>query len=759
MARFEGDGFDEVISAVSVWRDKAILEESSVFTNDHLWSLPIIKNVKTLFSDNPIAGSEQTFYEKLTLQFRTANPESIKLVSEMLWLLLLFPSNISSTTKVSGVKRVWEISGESFNIQNNMLQALEKGIGSCGIGYNNYRWAELKFLIQITIQFQSFSKEEKLTLLSNSWDFANWLDGIEGAANRQFRHIILFLLFPESFERVSSINHKLMLKKAFQNEIIDTALNKVLNESDSESVVLDKSLLLIRNELKIKDPAFQDFYLPPYKEAWFVKPKTKSVSDHLIPEAQRRQYWIEKSLVKDRPDRLSGPNSLGLALWSPQQSDSGSDIYAAMREVLPGDIILHFTDNSAFTGVSIAESKADDQFIGVEGTAWAGKPSFRIKLKDFQLLNPKIDRKLLLNDEFKIELLQELKNHKKLFYNKDLDLNQGAYLTKAPQFLIDILDKIYIQINGGILPYSTSNTSSESTVESLAYSIYTDASGIFLSEKEIENMINLLNTKKNLILQGPPGTGKSFIAKKLAYSIVGSKNDEYVESIQFHQSYSYEDFMQGFRPQTGGGFSLKNGVFYRFCEKAKKDLSKPHIFIIDEINRGNLSKIFGEVMLLLEADKRGSEWKVTLTYSNEDDPKFFIPENVYVIGMMNTADRSLAMLDYALRRRFAFIELSPAFDSERFAEELESKNISDEVITMIRKNVGLLNQKIEASIDLGRGYKIGHSFFCPKFAINQDPLIWYENIIRSEIGPLLTEYWFDKKPVEIEEEIYRLLSE
>ena len=188
-----------------------------------------------------------------------------------------------------------------------------------------------------------------------------------------------------------------------------------------------------------------------------------------------------------------------------------------------------------------------------------------------------------------------------------------------------------------------------------SYPIYepTDfLSEVYMDKEEYYKLVQLMEMKKNVILQGPPGVGKTFAAKRLAYSMMGVKDKNRVKMIQFHQSYSYEDFIMGFRP-TENGFELRNGTFYNFCKQAEEDSENDYFFIIDEINRGNLSKIFGELFMLIENDKRGSE--LELLYADEN---FSVPPNLYIIGMMNTADRSLAILDYALRRRFAFFDMT-----------------------------------------------------------------------------------------------------
>ena len=260
-------------------------------------------------------------------------------------------------------------------------------------------------------------------------------------------------------------------------------------------------------------------------------------------------------------------------------------------------------------------------------------------------------------------------------------------------------------------------------------------SEVFMPEEEYEKLSGILRIKKNIILQGAPGVGKTFAAKRLAFSMMGVKDVERVMMVQFHQSYSYEDFIMGFRPSTDG-FELKRGAFYNFCKKAEIDGDNDYFFIIDEINRGNLSKIFGELFMLIENDKRGVS--LQLLYSDE---KFSVPKNIYIIGMMNTADRSLAMLDYALRRRFAFFEIKPGFTTDGFREykmSLENEKF-DKLIACVES----LNNVISNDESLGDGFCIGHSYFCNLLPDTIDDQV-LSGIVEYELIPLLKEYWFDE---------------
>ena len=271
------------------------------------------------------------------------------------------------------------------------------------------------------------------------------------------------------------------------------------------------------------------------------------------------------------------------------------------------------------------------------------------------------------------------------------------------------------------------------------YNLENLKSDSFVRDEQLEKIISTLKLKKNVILQGPPGTGKTFVANKLAYALLGEKDDSRIEMVQFHQSVSYEDFIQGYRPTEDGSFKLKNGIFYKLCARALKNPEKPYLVIIDEINRGNLSKIFGELLMLIENDKRSSDYAINLMYSETDESRFYVPKNVYIIGTMNTADRSLAVVDYALRRRFAFFTLRPEF-KDKFMNYLETWGISNKMINKIVTSLNALNKAI--SDELGIGFEIGHSFFTPTNDLEFEEE-WYKGIIEFEIVPLLQEYYFD----------------
>lgn len=437
---------------------------------------------------------------------------------------------------------------------------------------------------------------------------------------------------------------------------------------------------------------------------WIIRPELK--------EAIKGKYDELKLMVgDDKPMRNAWWMTANPSIWSWENIEVGQAIdytsrnengnkrriYRNFEDAKKGDIVIGYqsTPDKAIVALGHISGEHDGERISIQ--------------KDENLI-----QSIEYSDLNEIEELKDME----FFKNP-----QGSLFKVRPEELEIIMEIIREANPSNVIKDNPAYTKEDFLRE------------VFIEENEYDDIINLLNYKKNIILQGPPGVGKTFVAKRIAHSIMGEKDDSRIEMVQFHQSYSYEDFVMGYRPEEEG-FKLRYGVFYQFCKRASNDLDNPYYFIIDEINRGNISKIFGELMMLMEADKRGEDYQVSLTYK---DGKFHIPKNVHIIGTMNTADRSLAIIDYALRRRFCFIDMEPAFNNLSFRQYLMNKNSN--LATSIIEKINRLNSDIENDLSLGRGFSIGHSYFC----MDEDSISLrdYERIIKYEILPLLSEYWFD----------------
>lgn len=346
------------------------------------------------------------------------------------------------------------------------------------------------------------------------------------------------------------------------------------------------------------------------------------------------------------------------------------------------------------------------------------------------------------NNQEQIEFVLERKLPYPVYWNelKDLTGLENCEVFKNNQgSLFKLTEEEYYIIRSVIDERNDFIEGIAATPSKKKYDFLTDPDKPFIKEEKFRETVEILRRKKNIILQGSPGVGKTFIARKLAYEMMKEINEINIEMVQFHQSYSYEDFIQGLRPTQKGIFELRNGLFYTFCQRAINQPEQKFFFIIDEINRGNLSKIFGELMMLIEADKRDEKYALKLTYAEDEEDRFYVPDNLYIIGTMNTADRSLAIVDYALRRRFAFVPLQPDYGNN-FQSFLTNKKMSNGLVDFICSSVTKLNDKIKS--DIGEGFQIGHSYFCT-YQENEDENKWWNEVLNFEIKPLLEEIWFD----------------
>lgn len=510
---------------------------------------------------------------------------------------------------------------------------------------------------------------------------------------------------------------------------------------------ITKATLLAHPILKdlsvIRGPMGTNFKVTP--EQWGALQELVEQTDNDAESLPR--VWVEKTITQGRPDRLEGEYALGRMLWSPQRDKRGRDIYRSMRDVQPGDIILHLTDNQAFTAVSHAAGVAEE-FEGVPNTTWDTQPSYRVSLRDFVELDPPLSREVFFASPYRDRLVALISaGTRNLFFNQEPALNQGAYLTPAPPELVAILEDAYqAQTGKNLIPADWIRGRVEIQEDAPPHPTLDDLIAVtHLERAELEELEALLEDKRQIVLEGPPGSGKTFVAEHFARYFarlpLHGEPDERVETVQFHQSYGYEDFVQGIRPVTDDHGQLQYhvlpGIFMRMCDLATRNPEQRFVLIIDEINRGNLSRIFGELLLLLEYREK----RVRLPYGavdGKDDQSYLsIPRNLYLIGTMNSTDRSLALIDYALRRRFFFYRLLPVVDGH--APVLDRWLTARGVDHYDRGHVVALFVKLNLEVErlLSSEFQIGHSYFM-RDDIHTD--VGRARLWRRAITPLLEEY-------------------
>ncbi|HLL48969.1 MAG TPA: AAA family ATPase, partial [Longimicrobiaceae bacterium] len=621
-----------------------------------------------------------------------------------------------------------------------------------GPGFHNHKWREFAFAIELVRDWKRLPSVDRERIITDPWAFATWVDTQPASAGRQFRHMLLYLLFPAYFERVVTSSHKERIARTFLAQFGTGPDN--LDYSDRTAV--DQAIFALRPRLERRYGSQElDFYLEPLRSHWLEPGAEGGDEEGEVPaatESADAAAWYHQRFGNTGFWVISAGE--GARLWSQLRSEnligigwdylgdlgrygSRDEVHAAMQrhdggnptnsslacwqfahEIRQGDHLLVKQGRKSVLAHGIVESayRYDDarsEYQHVRDITWVEEGPWSF---------PE-------GHGFPTKTLTEVTEYKpaleRLFTRLDQAPARPVSPATGPQWP----------------PYTRADAER----------------AVFHPAERLSSILDALARKKNVILEGAPGVGKSYMARHVAWALLEAKDPTRVEMVQFHQSYSYEDFVQGWRP-VEGGFELRDGVFHRFCGRAAKDPDNKYVFIIDEINRGNLSKVLGELMLLIEPEKRGSEYAIPLTYSRTDDERFFVPANVYVLGMMNTADRSLAMVDYALRRRFVFIRLEPAFDSDGFANALSEGGVSDELLGRIVARMTALNAAIRGDTQsLGPGYEIGHSFFVPDPDADAPPDGWYEDIVRYEITPQLREYWPDH-PKRVDEQIARLLA-
>lgn len=683
---------------------------------EKIWTAEAAEDLRARIGDNPIVGTDQGQWDKLDQQLQGASREVVLLAAELVFLREHPLRAALPETRRSHVERVLAHLDSPVTISEPMSTWLTRPAGTAGFEpgpwYNAALWRHIIWASTFVRHWNSLRDPERQVAQADPWELQRVMLA-SGDDRSDIRNALQFLARPDAFEPISSA--------AMKSKVRDGLADRIGAPTGDNPASIDRDLLKIRTALAHEVELPFHFWTPGVEELWNSSLTDSDSADTEITklaEPRQRHFWLyspgaqaseweefstsnimaigwdELDDLATYPSRDAIRQALDLERTGGSMRNAVLAVWQFQNEITVGDIIYAKRGRREIVGRGEVTSDARFEpgrasFKHVRSVKWTHIESWE---------HPGHSATKTLTD-----------------------------ITPYPDY-VEKLESLITDVE----PELPAPAEPLPNYEKAAF-----LSEVYLSEERYERLRALLARKKNVILAGPPGVGKTFAAKRLAYSIMGAKDPSRVQMVQFHQSYSYEDFMMGYRPTESGGFTLTEGPFYRFCEEARADDSdRPYFFIVDEINRGNISKIFGELLMLIEADKRGQDLR--LLYKNE---RFSVPANVHIIGMMNTADRSLAVLDYALRRRFGFFNMTPGFDSLGFTRWQQAAD--NPTLDLLVKVVIDLNTAIADDPALGQGFAIGHSFLSRPMGGHADDT-WVYSVVEDELIPLLDEYWFDE---------------
>ncbi|WP_248278899.1 AAA family ATPase [Brevibacterium sp. 'Marine'] len=695
-------------------------KQSVIDPTVEIWTAAAAEDLRSRVQTDPSPGSNMSQWDKLGVQLAGASRAVVLLAAELVFLRELPLNGILPATRRKHVEDLLALLDPPAHIPEPMSEWLARPSEIGGFEPSTYYLSaisdHLSWVADFIIHWNKLSEDDRAAAHSDPWQLQQVM--IDSGDNRtDMRNTLQFLAHPELFEPIPSANQKKQIRDAFAD--------RVNGASGDTPAHIDRDLLAIRTSLAKEIDGEFDFWSDGVKDKWKPAPNVAASDQSAdeLTEPRPRRYWLYA------PGRQASK-------WNEFHSTKimaiGWDDLGNLSAYSNREEIRHALDADS-TGGSLKNSVL---------ALW----QFQNEIEIGDVVYVKSGRREVLG---RGQVTSEARyDHDRSEYRhvRSVDWThkgQWALTRDAPLKTLtditsqhDLIEQLEALIVGEDEPEAR-----DQPKDIRAYTRDDFLRDVFLPEERYLRLRSLLIRKKNVILAGPPGVGKTYAAKRLAYSVIGEQDRSRVQIVQFHQSYSYEDFLMGYRPRESGGFTLTEGPFYRFCEDARADdPTRPYFFIIDEINRGNISKIFGELLMLIESDKRGTELR--LLYKDES---FSVPPNVHIIGMMNTADRSLAVLDYALRRRFGFFEMAPGFRTEGFASR--QKALASRPFDRLVERVIELNAEITADPALGHGFAIGHSYLSipPGLESDEEELAgWLQSVVEDELVPLLEEYWFDE---------------
>lgn len=731
-----------VFEAASAWAKRCLVEDGSMFADGELWTGDLLREVQHHFIGN-IEAQGDGFVDKLARQMADASPDAKRLMAELLWVMMLFPSNVGAASKRNLVRTVWSWSGSDLDTaQPRLGDDVLGGLGSGGVGFNNHRWREIRFMLDAMLDAKRRTREERADLLASSWAFAEWLDRIPDEGNRQLKLMLPHLLFPDTFDRIGS--HSELGRVLVGLGHVDWPTFHRMGKTDR-----DRALLDLRQRLEEERGGPIDFYDDDIRPRWQVErpadepgvampSSSPPVPADTIEISTAHRYWIAGA-TWDGEDLT--PRFREEGVWRNGWEDRFSDL---VREMRLGDRIAI---KSSF--VQRRDLRFDNRDVPVSTNRIKATGTIVANPGDGLMVEVDWDPPASPRDWYFYTFRQTLAELDPADESARLliaFLFHGAAQDYAWWLARPYYAARYAGREPGDFPV-VADARDDDAADDLgpaydAASIIDD--GCFLPIVELERMLAILRAKRNVVLQGPPGTGKTWLARRLAQAMVGTSGkhaQDRVRVVQFHPSLSYEDFVRGWRPTSEGRLELVDGAFMRAVEAARSD-PDPFVLVIEEMNRGNPAQILGEVLTLIEATKRRPDEALELAYVRYAGERVHVPDNLHIIGTMNLADRSLALVDMALRRRFAFIQLEPRLDEAWRVWAARRGGIDDDVLDLVETRLRALNDEITGDRALGEQFRVGHSFVTPDGPVG-DARAWFRKIVETEIGPLLDEYWFD----------------